>query len=70
MSRVMRNGIFKYMFERGFLYKGKTLTERTVRTMLDTGFFQTMVYDEVSGKRTVLMSEVERKVRDQKNERV
>lgn len=33
--------VFKYLLSKGFKYKGKSITERTVRTMFDNGYIKT-----------------------------
>jgi hypothetical protein len=40
--RITSKDAFEFLHSNDFLYKGKTITRRTFRTMVDNGFFESM----------------------------
>jgi hypothetical protein len=65
-KRINKLQAFKMLHETGFLYKGKTITQRTVRTMFDNEFFDSKEWSDIGRCWTVAESEVLEKIEDQK----
>lgn len=67
MEKILnKNKVFEMLHCEKFMYKGKTITLRTVRTMFDNGFFKSKEWSNVFKCWTVAESEVLEKIEDQK----
>jgi phage antirepressor YoqD-like protein len=66
IKRINRPQVFKMLYEEGFLYKSKTITQRTVRTMFDNGFFSSKEWSDIGRCWTVLESEVLENIKEKK----
>jgi len=51
---------FEYMNEMGYMYKGRNITHRTVRTMAENGSFESLQF--IGRIRTVELWEVQDKI--------
>jgi len=60
--------IYRLLHKNNFMYKNKTITPRTVRTMFETGFFDTIQYSEFGNCWLVAESEILNKIQEQKEE--